>query len=125
WRQQERLLRRPRPILFGHPRNGSNSSDNVDPFRADSAPLVRPQRHGLRRDGRGRIAPNPLYWPGELEGTGHGPLELHRHDGGRRAMPYGLLVDLNHLDDTMTAPVPPVPPAGWAIMPRYPPCLHA
>src|SRR4029077_11957753 len=28
WRQQEGLLRRPRPILFGHPRNGSNSSDN-------------------------------------------------------------------------------------------------
>ena len=29
----------------------------------------------------GGIAPYPLYWPGELEGTGHGPLEHHRHDG--------------------------------------------
>src|SRR4029077_14921988 len=52
---------------------------------------ARPNARDVDVTEAGGIAPNPLYWPGELERTGHGPLEHHRHDGGRRAMPYGLL----------------------------------
>src|SRR4029077_16298001 len=80
--------RRPAPVSTAD--TLCSPSERIKFLRRCRSPLSRfrtsapPNARDVDVTEAGGIAPNPLYWPGELEGTGHGPPFGSRHLGERR-----------------------------------------